>query len=59
MSHTKTLSKNKTQLHMIVEKDVQTLKFGTSSYTVWINEVGEPDIKTLKVTKSRRIKYKT
>lgn len=42
---------------MIVEKDAQTLKYGTASYTVWINENGEPDINTLKVTKSKRLKY--
>lgn len=42
---------------MIIEKDAQTLKYGTSSYTVWIKEDGEPDIKTLKVSKSKRIKY--
>lgn len=42
---------------MIVEKDAQVLRYGTSSYTIWIKEDGEPDIKTLKVSKSKRIKY--
>ena len=53
----KTLSQSRNLLHMIVEKDAQTLRFGTFSYTVWIKEDGEPDIKTLKVSKSKRIKY--
>lgn len=43
--------------HMIIEKDVQQLGFGTSSYTIFVDAMGEPDIKTLKVTKSRRKKY--
>jgi len=54
----KTLSQSKNLLHMIVEKDAQTLRYGTCSYTIWIKENGEPEIKTLKVSKSRRIKYK-
>lgn len=53
----KTLSKSKQMLHMIVEKDAKTLRYGTSSYTVWIKEDGEPDIRTLKISKSKRIKY--
>lgn len=57
MSPTKHLSPARNLLHMIVEKDAQTLKFGTSSYTVWIKEDGEPDIQTMKVSKSKRIKY--
>lgn len=51
------MSKSRETLHMIVEKDTQQLVYGTSSYTVFIKPDGEPDIKTLKVSKSRRIKY--
>lgn len=44
--------------HAIVEKDAQQLQFGTTSYTIFINERGEPVLSTLKVTKSKRKKYK-
>jgi len=53
----KNLSKNSTILHAIIEKDVQVMQFGTISYTIFIDADGEPNIKTLKVTKSKRIKY--
>lgn len=42
---------------MIVERDAQKIVFGTLSYTIFIDENGEPQIKTLKVNKARRLKY--
>lgn len=53
----KNLSHNKHILHGIIEKDAQTIVFGTISYTIFIKPDGEPDITSLKVTKSRRRKY--
>lgn len=53
----KNLSLTKQLLHMVVEKDALTMGFGSSSYTVYINEKGDPVLKTLKVSRSRRIKY--
>lgn len=53
----KKLSRAQVLFHMIIEKDASTMGFGTSSYTIWIDERGEPVIKTLKVTKGKRIKY--
>lgn len=53
----KPLSKSRTVLHAIIEKDAQTIQFGTISYTIFVKEDGEPDLKTLKINKSKRIKY--
>lgn len=53
----KNLSQNKNTFHGIIEKDAQSISFGTISYTIFINADGEPNIKSLKVTKSKRIKY--
>ena len=51
------LSKSKIVLHMIVEKDAQTMMYGASSFSIMIDKEGNPVIKTLKVTSSRRLKY--
>jgi hypothetical protein len=51
------LSKDKTLFHMIVEKDAIESGYANISYTVYIDLKGEPVLKTLKVTKSKRIKY--
>jgi hypothetical protein len=53
----KTLSLTKQLLHILIEKDALLTMFGSSSYTVRIDEQGNPIIKTLKVNKSRRYKY--
>jgi hypothetical protein len=51
------LNKNRSTFHGIIEKDARMIKFGTISYTIFVGEDGEPQIKTLKVNKSKRIKY--
>jgi hypothetical protein len=51
------LSKAKILLHMLIEKDAQDMGFGTSSFTLQIDEQGEPVVHTLKVTSAARIKY--
>lgn len=52
----KNQSKSSTILHAIIEKDVNVMKYGTVSYTVFVKN-GDPVISTLKITKSKRIKY--
>jgi hypothetical protein len=42
---------------MLIEKDAQDMGFGTSSFTLQIDEQGEPVVHTLKVTSAARIKY--
>ena len=42
---------------MIIEKDAQSMEYGMSSYTVFVKPDGEPDLKSLKITKSKRRKY--
>lgn len=42
---------------MIIEKDAQTMGYGMSSYTIFVEGNGEPNLKTLKITKSKRKKY--
>lgn len=53
----KTLSLTKQLLHILIEKDALLTMYGSSAYTVWIDEQGNPVIKTLKVSRSRRYKY--
>jgi len=53
----KPLSRSKTLFHALIERDVQAIVYGTISYTVKIDQLGNPEIQTLKVTKSKRIKY--
>jgi len=51
------ISKAKTLFHAMIEKDAQELQYGTSAYTIFINNNGEPVLSSLKVTKSKRKKY--
>lgn len=52
-----TLNKARLLLHMIIEKDAQKMVFGTSSFTLQIDDEGNPVMSTLKVTSAKRLKY--
>lgn len=43
--------------HAVVEKDVTLIQYGTLSYTVFVDENGNPNMDTLKISKNKRIKY--
>lgn len=51
------MSKARLILHSIIERDAQTMQYGTSSFTVQVDKKGDPIIKTLKITSAKRIKY--
>lgn len=57
MSHLKHLTIKQNLFHAIVERDAQQIGFGTISFTVKVDENGDPIINTLKVSKSKRRKY--
>lgn len=41
----------------MVERDADSIVFGQITYTLQVDDRGEPVIATLKVTKSKRKKY--
>lgn len=57
MTHSKDWSYEKIFLHAIIEQKVQTLGFGSVTVNVMIKN-GEPILKTLNITRSKRRKYK-
>lgn len=57
MSPLKHLTIKQHLFHAIVERDAQQIGFGTISFTVKIDDEGNPIINTLKVSKSKRRKY--
>jgi len=42
---------------MLVEKEARTMRYGQSSFTVFIDWKGRPLIPSLKVTRAKRTKY--
>lgn len=51
------LNHKKALFHAIVEKDATEMQYGTLSYTIFIDENGNPNLETLKISKNKRIKY--
>lgn len=50
------MTKQKALFHAIVEREADSLSFGSVSFDVLIKD-GQPVIETLKITRAKRVKY--